>query len=305
MKSIFTRAGASTSLLLLGSAAAFVIATSSAPLQAQGAWKTLFDGKDFTGWVSPAGGGGGARGARAGGATAPGGQAPAAPKAPASTNPADRSWKVENGVISSVPTAISKQSAGGLNTVDSYKDFEFEFDYKLDEAPNVECTPKLGDAPGRNGQIQKESNLSKNPSCTFNSGISFRSGYQLNLGRREAGEYVGIVVHRQIPEAIRGNVDWLSTGDCGSKNHVYLQDCSTFPEIRKKGDWNHIRMVVKGTHIQTWMNDKLIVDVMDDATEAGWKDAGPIQIQFPPAAEGGEFGNTGTVKYRNLRIRTL
>ena len=45
--------------------------------------------------------------------------------------------------------------------------------------------------------------------CLYNSGISFRTGYQVNIGRREAGEFIGIVVHRKAPGAIRGNVLWL------------------------------------------------------------------------------------------------
>ena len=286
MKSIFTRRGASTALVLVASAAAIVAA--------QGAWKPLFNGKDFTGWTVPAGGG------RAGA------------KAPAtlpSSNPAERSWKIENGVISSVPVAESKQPSGSLSTTDKYFDFELEFDYKLDEAPNTDCTAKLGPKPGRGGQVDPQANLSKDGACTFNSGVSFRSGYQLNLGRREAGEYVGVVVHRELPEAIRGNVDWLSTGDCGSKNHTYLQDCSQFPEIRKKGDWNHVRLMFKGEHLQVWLNGKQITDVMDKPmvdkfpNEKSWGEPQPISIQFPPAGEGGGFA--GKVQYRNLRIRTL
>src|SRR5205814_9974043 len=54
MKSIFTRAGASSALVL--SAAALVLAA-VAGTQAQGQWKQLFNGKDFTGWTVPAGGG--------------------------------------------------------------------------------------------------------------------------------------------------------------------------------------------------------------------------------------------------------
>jgi hypothetical protein len=289
MKSIFTRACASNAFVL----AAALVAASVAVAHAQGPWQTLFNGKDFTGWTAASGGGG---------------RAKAPPPPPPSTNPSERSWKIEGGLMSSVPTAISKQPSASLNTIDKFKDFELELEYKLDEAPNLQCTPKLGDAPGRNGQIQHQANLSKDASCTFNSGITFRAAYQLNLGRREAGEYVGIVVHRALPEAIRTNVDWLSTGDCGSKNHTYLEDCSAFPEIRKKGDWNKIRIMFKGNHLQAWMNEKQIVDVTDDPTdpaEAAWKEAGPINLQFPPAAEGGEFGNTGTVKFRNIRIRTL
>jgi hypothetical protein len=292
MKSIFTRAGTSSAVVL--SAAALIVAAVAAT-QAQGQWKQLFDGKDFTGWTVPAGGGGRA------GATPP--------ATPPSTDPAQRSWKVDNGVISSVPITESKQSAGGINTVDKFLDFELELDYKLDEAPNTDCTPKLGPKPGRGGAVDPQANLSKDGACTFNSGISFRSGYQLNLGRREAGEYVGVVVHRQLPEAIRGNVDWISTGDCGAKNHTYLQDCSTFPEIRKKGDWNHVRITFKADHLQVWLNNKQITDVMDKPmvdkfpAEKAWGEAQPINLQFPPAGEGGGF--PGKVQYKNIRIRTL
>src|SRR5690242_7480174 len=114
MKSILTRRSASTTMTLLAFTAAVALAASSAPLFAQGAWKNLFDGKDFTGWTSPAGGGRGTPSAT-----------------PPSTNPAERSWKIDNGAISSVPTAESKQPSGGLNTVDKFYDFELELDYKL------------------------------------------------------------------------------------------------------------------------------------------------------------------------------
>jgi hypothetical protein len=268
----------------------------TAPLtsaQSRGDWKPLFNGKDLSGWTVLAGGRGGGR---AGGANpAAPAQPPAAPPATPSTNPEERGWKVENGVITSAPPAEGQRS-GSLATTDKFKDVELEFDFMLAEA-GTKCTPKLGD---------KQANLSEDKTCTFNSGVYFRTGYQLNLGRREAGEYIGIVVHRTVPEAIRGNVDWLSTGDCGAKNNVYLQDCDQFPMIRKKGDWNHVRLMFKGTHLQVWLNNKQIVDVIDDPTdpaEASWKEAAPIWFQWPPAGESGGFA--GTVKYKNIRAREL
>ena len=263
----------------------------SAPSQRD--WKALFNGKDLTGWTVLAGGRGGGR---AGGANAAApAQPPAAPPVTPSTNPEDRGWKVENGVITSVPP-VTGQRGGSLATVETFKDVELEFDFMLAEA-GTKCTPKLG---------EKQANLSEDKTCTFNSGVSFRNGYQLNLGRREAGEYIGVVVHRTVPEAIRGNVDWLSTGDCGAKNNTYLQDCDEFPMIRKKGDWNHVRLSFKGPHLQVWLNDKQIVDVVDDPTdpaEASWKEAAPISFQWPPAGESGGFA--GSVKYKNIRAREL
>ena len=84
---------------------------------------------------------------------------------------------------------------------------------------------------------------------------------------------------------------------------------SQFPEIRKKGDWNHVRLMFKGEHLQVWLNDKPITDVMDKPmvdkfpAEKSWGEPGPISLQFPPAGEGGGF--PGKVQFRNIRIRTL
>ena len=243
--------------------------------QSPGPWKTLFNGKDFTGWTILT------SGARA-----------AAP--PLSTNPADRNWKIEDAVISSVPPAAG-QRGGSLATVDTFKDVELELDFLLAEA-GTKCTPRLGD---------KQANLSEDGTCAFNSGVYLRSGYQLNIGRREAGEYIGVVVRRTGPKAIRGNVDWLSSGDCGG-TRGYVEDCDQFPAIRKKGEWNHVRITFKGPHLQAWLNGRQIVDLVDDPSdpaEASWKEAAPISFQFPPAGESGGFA--GHVKFRNIRAREL
>jgi hypothetical protein len=266
------------SLVVMTALGAALGAAWVATAQSRAEWRPLFDGKDLTGWTVLAGG---RRGAP--------------PPVNPSSNPLDRGWKVEDGVITSVAPADG-QRGGSLATVDKFKDFELEFDFMLAEA-GTKCTPKLG---------ENQVNLSEDKTCTFNSGVSFRNGYQLNLGRREAGEYIGIVVHRTVPEAIRGNVDWLSTGDCGARKNTYLEDCDAFPMIRKKGDWNHVRLSFKGPNLKAWLNDKQIVDIVDDPTdpaEASWKEAAPISFQWPPAGESGGFA--GSVKYKNIRVREL
>jgi hypothetical protein len=137
-------------------------------------------------------------------------------------------------------------------------------------------------------------NASAEKSCLYNSGINMRTGYQLNIGRREAGEFIGVVVHRVAPGAIRRNVLWLDKGD------------EKFPTLRKKEDWNHLQISFKGPHLQVSLNGTKICDVTDNPTdpaEARWKEAGPIGIQWPHASEGAGFD--GSVKYRNIRIREL
>ena len=288
---------------------ACLISAVAMPVLAQGAWKSLTNGKDFTGWVIGGGQASGfgyptratGAGPRAGGPAATPAPAPAAPL---STVPTDRGWSVANGVYTNAP--LTNGGRGGtLSTVDKFHDFDLELDFKLDEAPNVECSAKLGEkVNARSGMMATEQNLSKDEACLANSGIYFRSGYQLNLGRREAGEYIGVVMHRYVPgESIRGNVHWISTGDCGGKNRVYLQDCSQFPEIRHKNDWNHVRINFKGDRLQIWLNEKQITDVVDKpmAGEETWVEPAPISLQ--PFGEAGGF--QGKIQYRNIRIRPV
>ena len=236
--------------------------------QSAGNWKPLFNGTDLTGWmVAPGRGGANPGGGTSGAAT-----------------PAPPAWKVENGVLVGGQAAPGTRT-GGLQTVDQYKDFELELDFMLAEH-GTQCSAELIGPEQTNASAEK--------SCLYNSGINMRTGYQVNIGRREAGEFIGVVVHRVAPAAIRRNVLWLDKGD------------EKFPTLRKKEDWNHLQISFKGPHLQVSLNGKKICDVTDDPTdaaEARWKEAGPIGLQWPPAAEGGSFD--GYVKYRNIRIREL
>jgi hypothetical protein len=115
----------------------------------------------------------------------------------ASLSPADAGWKMEDGIIVG-GQAGPDQKGGSLVSQARFKDFELELDFMLAEqpaAPDGSCT-----------------------TCTYNSGVYLRTGYQVNFGRREAGEFVGAVVHRVHPKAIRRNVLWLDTGDEKSLN---------------------------------------------------------------------------------------
>ena len=242
-----------TALVVLCSAASLFAA------QAAGQWKPLFNGKDLTGWTVAAGRGG------------PGGAGAAAPQ------PAQ--WKVDGGVL----VGGQGTGRGSLVTTEEFKDFELDLEFMLAEH-GTECSAQLVGPEQANASAEK--------SCLYNSGISFRTGYQVNLGRREAGEFIGIVVHRKAPGAIRGNVLWLDTGD------------EKFPGLRKKGDWNRVQIAAKGPHITVMLNGKKICDVTynpTDPAEARWKEAGPISLQWPPRVS--QADSKGDNQDRNIRIK--
>jgi hypothetical protein len=237
-----------------------VVVTAGVALSAQapGPWKVLFDGKDLSAWTVPAGRG-------AAGAPAPDPNAPSG-------------WHLENGVVIGGQNKPGERT-GALTTVEKFMDFELELEFMLAEL-GTKCSEALG---------PQQENLSEDHNCLYNSGINWRNGYQLNLGRREAGEYIGLVIHRTDQKAIRGNILWLSHGD------------REFPNLRKNMDWNTLRIAVKGEHMQTWLNGTKIVDVNDKSTipeEASWRVAQPISIQMP-------YIEGGFAKFRNIRVRTL
>ena len=260
MNRLSPRAGGSIRLALVASLAAALAATTlNLSAQQPGPWKVLFDGKDLTNFTVPAGRG-------RGGAPPPAADAPLG-------------WHVENGIVIGGEQKPGERG-GALTTLDKYYDFELQLDFILGEVPNVKCTEERG---------PKMESLS-DAACLGNSGVSYRSGYQLNIGRREGSEYIGLVIHRPHPDALPpNNVLWLSHGD---KAH---------PKLRKSGDWNTLRIAVKGDHHETWLNGTKIVDVMDKSTleaEANWRVPQPITIQMPYTAG-------VNIKYRNIRIRTL
>jgi hypothetical protein len=254
MTSTVRRAGASVGFAVLFAAA---FAGLSPVASAQAPWQVLFDGKDLSNFTTAAGG-------RRGGP-------PPAPDA-------NSGWRVESGAITGGGQTPAGRS-GALATNEKYFDFELELDFLLGEIAGVKCSEELG---------PKEENLS-DPACIGNSGINYRRGYQLNIGRREGGEYIGLVIHRVDPKAIRGNILWLSYGD------------KAFPNLRKSQDWNTLRIAVQGDHHQAWLNGTKIVDVTDKSTlesEASWRQPQPLSIQMPYTAG-------VTIKCRNIRVRAL
>lgn len=118
----------------------------------------------------------------------------------------------------------------------------------------------------------------------YNSGIYFRRAkgkslghpYQLNIGRGVAGEPVGLHMY-----------EWLDKGD--------EKDL-----IRKPLQWNTIRLLVIGTHIQAWLNEKQIVNYTDPMPRPDLQQPGTIGLQTY-----GAEGHAGWVKFRNIRILKL
>jgi hypothetical protein len=77
----------------------------------------------------------------------------------------------------------------------------------------------------------------------------------------------------------------------------YVGDTATLKNVIKTGDWNDIRIVAKGNHLQHYINGVLMSDVTDN-DPAHRKNSGLIGIQC-------HVGPPMEVRYRNIRLKEL
>jgi hypothetical protein len=110
-----------------------------------------------------------------------------------------------------------------------------------------------------------------------NPGAGGRTGYQVNIGRGAAEEYCAGVYTDH----------WLAKGD--EKD-----------TIRKKLEWNKLRILAKGAHLEVTLNDVEVVHFTDEASSVKLLQKGVIGLQTY-----GAEGHSGWVKFRNVRIREV
>ena len=118
----------------------------------------------------------------------------------------------------------------------------------------------------------------------FNSGLGFRlvgdkgkpKGYQFEIDRDKPGGVYGI-----------GMGGWLYPNRSTAAEYQKRSDNLFNPE-----DWNHVRVICKGSNITTYLNGKLIAEVKHEQSLKG-----RFGIQH--------HGKGGTVSFRKLRVREL
>ncbi len=162
-------------------------------------------------------------------------------------------WRVEDGIIVGGQDGDPKRS-GLIATIDAFQDFELELDFMIDEHGKYNSGVYLRNDPG----------------------TAARTGYQVNIGRGAAGEYVGLHLK-----------DWLSKGD-------------ERDTIRKPLAWNALRIAARGGHIVVHLNGVKIVDYTDPNPDAKLLQRGVIGFQTY-----GAEGHAGWVKFRNIRVREM
>ncbi len=218
--------------------------TLSAREQKEG-WKLLWDGRTTAGW----------RGARL-------------DRFP------EKGWQIENGVLSVLASSGGESANGGdIVTVDPYRDFELEVDFRI--------------------------------SAGANSGIKYFVDTELNKG---AGSAIGceyqILDDERHPDA--------KLGVKGNRTLASLYDL--IPAENKRfngvGEWNRARILVRGSHVEHWMNNQKVLEY--ERGNQMWRALVACSKfrdwpHFGEAREGHillqDHGNL--VSFRSIKIRTI
>jgi hypothetical protein len=177
-------------------------------------------------------------------------------------------YAVEDGAI--VGRSVPNTSNTFLATEREFGDFELELDFKIDDP-------------------------------TFNSGVQIRSH-----SRRQRGEQRVYGYQVEIdPRADRGWTAGLYfEGGSEHREAGWLNDLSKNDAARaafRLGEWNHLRVVARGRHIQTWLNGVPATDYTDD-DDAAFTPSGFIALQVHSV---GGATEPKEVRWKNIELTEL
>jgi hypothetical protein len=190
----------------------------------------------------------------------------------AATFPA-QGWVIENGAIKRVATVKTPGAGGDVITAGEYGNFELALEWKLTAGGNSGLKYLIAEPPGTTGR----------------SGV----GYEMQILDDER--------HPDAKAGVNGN---------RTAGALYDLIAPSTHAARPIGEWNEARLVVKGKHVEHWLNGQRIVQFEIGSPEmkaliakSKYKD-----IQGFGDATSGHIllqDHGDEVSFRNLKIRDL
>lgn len=250
------------------------------PAERKAGFRLLFDGKSWRGWRDPA-----------------------------TQKPPGDSWVIEDGCLRTTPKPHIRED---LITADSYGDFELKFDWKISARGNtgvkyrIQRAVFLDESKNPRGKGSFEETLARE----LASPISSRASVAPNANAQEytiAFEFQ-LIDDAGSPEAAGRDAGVHATGA------LYSVIPPTARAARPAGQWNQSRLVVKGTHVEHWVNGVKVLEAALDSEQARagiarrWARAPAIRdILLNPKPSGpiGLQHHGAVVWFKNLKIRPL
>ncbi|MDO1451251.1 DUF1080 domain-containing protein [Rhodocytophaga aerolata] len=186
----------------------------------------------------------------------------------------EKGWVIENGILTVLGSSVGDHSSGGdIITKDQYGSFELSLEFKIPEGAN--------------------------------SGIKY---FVVNDFPNQKGNYLGM--EYQIIDDSRHADAKLGVNGNRTMASLYDMILAKNKQAKPIGEWNQAKIVVKGNHVEHWLNGSKVVDFERGSDEfrqlvaaSKYKDL----KGFGEMAQGHILlqGHGDTVHYRNIKIRNL
>ena len=194
----------------------------------------------------------------------------------------DKGWQIEDGVLSVLSSGGGEARHGGdIVTTEDFSDFELQLDFRL--------------TPGANSGIK----YFVDPTLLKGEGSAIGLEFQLLDDER----------HPDAKMGVNGNRTVGSLYDLIAATNLSEADRTT-KRVNPPGEWNRARIVVRGRHVEHWLNDVKVVEYergtqmfralvayskYRDWPRFGEYESGPILLQ--------DHGDL--VSFRSIKIRPL
>jgi len=185
-----------------------------------------------------------------------------------------RVWSVHNGAIKGETTNEVVIEQNTFLIYDSpVSDFELTFQYKI---------------IGGNSGVQYRSKVLDEEKFIV-------GGYQADI---EAGiQYSGILYEEKGRGILALRGEKVVVSEDGKKTVEKFISTEEIQSVIKKEDWNYYRVVVKGSHLQHYINDQLTMDITDNETvKSSRSGVLALQVHAGPAMQ---------VFYKDLNLKEL
>lgn len=201
-------------------------------------------------------------------------------------------WRVEDSCLVGVitPATLLKRNTFIIYQGDMPQDFELRVNFKVSAEGNSGINYRSDMVEGVPYALKGyQADLDGAENYT---GSNYEERRRTTLARRGEKTVLPAIDNADSLQAHIGNNQWLPKQVTGS-----LGDDATLKAAIKKDDWNEYRIVVKGNHMQHYVNGVLMSDVTDNDT-VNRRFNGYLGVQV-------HVGPPMRIAYRNFMLKKL